>query len=86
MPTYDLGLSVATGENYNTFREQVEADNIHEACLKAEELHPGYRVHQGWCIDGGREPKTDADLAEWLATYRHGVLRTQDAGPNGKKE
>lgn len=86
MPTYDLGMTVATGAHYNSIRHQIEAPSLKEACAIAEDLSPGYKVHQGWCIEGGREPKTEDDLHEWMSTYQHGVLRTQHAGPEGKKE
>lgn len=66
MPLYDLGLTVANGENYNTQRVQIEADTIAAACLEAEAMFPGFKVHHGWCIEGARADKTDDDLARWM--------------------
>lgn len=79
MPTYDMGMSVSTGGNYNLQRISIEASNITEAIEKAEETFPGFKVHHAWCIDGCR-PVDESGLEEWMATHKPGVVRTQRAG------
>lgn len=81
MPTYDMGLSVANGSSYSMLRHTCEAENMAVAVAEAEELFPGYKVHHGWCIAGGREPRTEDELEAWMKSHKPGVLRTQ-----GKKE
>lgn len=76
MTFYDLGLSARNG--FVMDRLTIEADNIKEATLMAEESLPGMKVHTGWAVDSTRE--NTQDLEWWMATHIPGVLRTQDAG------